>query len=143
MKKIILVMAITLFLASKHLLACSVHVDDNYQKNLLAAHGAGHLTLSLASVSSTTITDYSKSFLGSVGPSHCPEYLKTKAKVKFKYSPTPLKTCESTVVVTRQEFMGDEITEGVQFEKLSFESESVSCAISRLPRPCLPGRTCI
>lgn len=126
-QKVIILMALSLLVAWSDLMACSISVNDNLQKNLLAAFGASHLDLSLASVSKTTFHSYSKVAEEEDPDTLCPQYLRTTAKISFKYSPGVLRNCEATVKVSRRQFIG-EVPEG-PIETLSFSEVSSSCSV--------------
>ncbi|MGE3611796.1 MAG: hypothetical protein AB7I27_19560 [Bacteriovoracaceae bacterium] len=120
-------------------LACSVSVNDNFQKNLLIALGASHLDIPLTKVSATTLSGYVKSFEGADPVSECPQHLVTAASIHFKYSPSLYQTCEANVTVNRNYFIG-EIPDG-PIEQVNFSGMSASCSTT-IPRICLPGRRC-
>ncbi|HXH75743.1 MAG TPA: hypothetical protein VNJ08_12290 [Bacteriovoracaceae bacterium] len=119
---------------------------DNFQKNLLVAHAASHLDISLGKVTSTTIANYSRSFLGE-HPSDCPDFLRTEAKISFKYAPAKFQKCDASVTVVRKYFMGDLLeSPEVLLEELTYLGETAACSTTAIPRPfprpCIPGYTC-
>jgi len=124
---------------SHNVMACSVAVNDNYQKNLLIAHGASHLDVALSSVSSTTLSGYSRHFVGEIPYSACPENLETSATISFRYSPARFQNCNATVTVTRVEFIGEVPTGPI--ETLSYSGLSASCSTS-IPRPVIIKLPC-
>lgn len=148
MKKLTIVVIFALMVLANKLWACSVSVDDNAQKNLLAAHAASHLDISLVSVSKTNVEDYARTFSGE-DSYECPLYLVTTARVSFKYSPRKFQNCDASVVVTRRQYMGVDIPTG-PIDELEFAEANAACSTS-LPRPipvprpipCIPGRTCV
>src|SRR6476620_231598 len=108
MKKLVLIAIMVLIVVVNKVFACSVHVNDLYEKNLLAAHGANHLALDLASVRSHQPPDYAQACEGA-DAYECPLYLCTSAKVIFAYSPSKFQHCNASVVVTRRQYMGSEL----------------------------------
>lgn len=110
-------------------LACSVSVNNTFQKNELIAKAASHLGISLDVVSAITISNYEKEFTGSVGPSSCPEYLEIGGRVNFKYSQGK-KSCSAIVEVHIKQYMGEEIPTG-PMEEVSFTNESSKCLVLR------------
>ena len=124
-----------LFLMYDSAMACSVMVNDNAQKNTLAALAASHLDISLVSVSSTQISAYGKSF-GAEDPStHCPQYLNTRATITFAYGPSADESCDAQVTVIRSEFIG-EVLSG-PLENVEFINMTAACSVAtqRAERP--------
>lgn len=147
MKKLALVVIMALMVLANKLLACSVSVNDNAQKNLLTAHAANYLDVSLVSVTKTSAEEYGRSFIGE-DSYHCPLYLQTRARISFKYSPRKFENCDGSVVVTRKQYMGAELPSG-PIEELEYTEGNAACSTSYprpipIPRPlpCIPGRTC-
>jgi hypothetical protein len=141
MKKLAAALIVLVLALVQNVFACSVSVNDLYQKNLLTAHGASHLNISFSTVNSISITGYSKLFIGEDPVSHCPEWLQTQARISFRYSPRKYETCDASLTVTRREFMGETPTGPI--EELSYSEAHAACSTSiPRPRPCIPGRTC-
>lgn len=112
--------------------ACSVSVDDNYQKNLLVAHAASYYDLALTGVSSTAIADYARSFEGGGGGASCPDYLVTEARVTFEHKPRVNQECSNTITVRIRSHMGDELPDG-PMEEVEFISPELACSTSSGP----------
>lgn len=121
MMKSFLVLAVCVLCVIADSMACSIQVDANAQKNLLAALGASHLDISLAQVRSTAIADYSMTTSGSDGVS-CPDYLHTQATVSFEYKPAANENCSAQVTIYRSQFVGEVLTgpiESVEYADLT------------------------
>lgn len=135
-----------LFLMYDAAIACSVRVNDNVQKNALAALAATHMDISLASVSSTQISDYLKSLDAEDPSTHCPQYLNTRATVTFSYAPSADQSCDAQVTVIRSEFIG-EVLSG-PLENVEFINMTAACSVAtrkverpiRINRPRKPVR---
>ena len=86
--------------------ACQISVNDNHQKNQLVAEAANELGLSLASMTSTALTGYSRSLEGS-DAYDCPLFLVTQARIAFEYAPKRNETCSAAVTVTYRQYVGE------------------------------------
>ena len=130
-------LVVSLSMAPKQAFSCSVAINDNYEKNLLVAHAASHLDISIGSVTATTIAEYSKTLLGNVEPYDCPEYLSTQAKISFKYKKKKFQSCSASIFVKHDQYMGEE--PGVPLYELDFSSITLACSTSSgviiAPRP--------
>ncbi|GEM_PF-4498808 len=130
-KKNFIVLAVSLMALSQETKACSVSVNDLFQKNLLAAYGVGHFGISLTSISGLIVTAYSKGLEEEDPSTLCPQYLRTQATVSFKHSPTKFQTCTKTITVNRRAFIGD--WPSGPLETVRYLTPSSSCSIVRLP----------
>lgn len=117
--------------------ACSMSVDDNYQKNLLVAHAASFNSLALTGVKSTAVETYAKTFEGGSG-SGCPDYLVAEARISFEYAPKKNHECSAAVTVRSRIYIGNDLPDG-QFEDIQFISPEKACSthsgpVLRIPR---------
>jgi hypothetical protein len=118
-----------LFLMYDAAMACSVMVNDNSQKNALAAIAASHLDISLVSVSSTQISGYGKSFGAEDPATHCPQYLNTRATITFAYALSADESCDAQVTVVRSEFIGEALSGPI--ENIEFLNMTAACSVAR------------
>lgn len=105
-KNALLVFFMILLATASEAYACQVMVNDSYQKNLLVAQAANELDLSLAGMSSTVLTGYSRTLEGN-GPYECPLFIVTQAKVSFEYSPKKNKNCSASATITYRQYIGE------------------------------------
>jgi hypothetical protein len=112
--------------------ACSVSVNDNYQKNLLVAHAASYYDLALTGVTSTAIVDYARSFEGAGGGASCPDYLVTEARVTLEHRPKVSEECSNAITVRIRSYMGDGLPDG-PMEEVEFISPELACSTSSGP----------
>lgn len=149
MQKLAIIIVMLLVVLVNKVFACSVSVNDNFQKNLLAAYGASHLDIALSTVSDTDVEDYARTFDG-VDPYECPLYLETSARVSFQYSPKKFENCDASVVVHHRQYMGSVAPTG-PIDELTYSEMTAACSTSLprpvplprpLPRPCIPGVNC-
>lgn len=125
------ILVVSFLIAMKQASACSVAINDNYEKNLLVAQAASHMNISLAKVTSTTIAEYSRSLLGNIEPFDCPEFLSTQARISFKYKPKKNQNCDASVVVHHQQYMGE--VPGTPLYELDFSEMTAACSTSSGP----------
>ena len=125
-----------IFVVTSTSFACSIQVDDNYDKNILVANAASFNDLSLASASEISITSFSRSFSGELTPSSCPNYMRSSARISMSSTPVPFQNCSYTVTVVINRFIGEVYPAG-PIEEISFESPEAACstAFSKLKLP--------
>ena len=116
--------------------ACSMEVDQNYLKNFLVAHAASFHEISLTSVTGIAVLDFDLNYEGGSGGGDCPDYMISTARVTFKHSPTVVKNCSYSIVVTEKTYIGNELpTSGIQ--DVTYTNKVVTCS------PKIPGRIII
>jgi hypothetical protein len=140
MKTAFIVLTFLILIAVNASMACSVYVDSDYQKNILADHAASYLALDPATITSTTITGYSKLFSDEDPESFCPQALQTQATVSFTYKPSKAENCNAEATVVRQTYIGEDPT--ISFETMAVSEVTASCSITsiRMDRPMRPLR---
>lgn len=115
--------------------ACSVSVNSLYQQNLLVGIAAAEMNISLTKATSIAVLDYTQGFSGSAGPSACPAYLNTSARVTINYMQNRFTRCSMSVTVNRSLQMGEVLMSG-PFEAVSTARPISSCSlIPAFPRP--------
>lgn len=132
-----LMLGLVVLLVAAKGMACSMEVDQNYTKNLLAAHGVSYNDHFLGNVKNLTVTNYQLSFEGGSGGGSCPDYIITSATIAYEHSPNLKTQCSYELVVTSRVYMGDGIPDGA-IEDISFSSATAACSTSssrlRIPR---------
>lgn len=116
-------------------MACSVYVDNEAQKDFLAAQAASYLDLDGPSITSTTVSEYSKTFSDEDPDTLCPQALHTQAIVNFTYKPSEREDCEAQATVERDSYIGEDPT--ISFETVAVTEITASCSIRpiRMVRP--------
>ncbi len=117
--------------------ACQIQIDDNYQKNILMAHGVSFHDVSLSSASGTALTGYDVSFSTGESLGSCPDYINVSGRVAFNHVKSAVESCTYAVNVTVKTYMGEEMPDG-PIEEVIFEEGEATCSISfsrvRLPK---------
>ncbi len=131
-KKFVLMAALLAVTGMADAWACSVSVNDTYQKNLLVAHAAGFFDLALTDVEATSMEDYGRSFEGGSGGGSCPDYLVTEARVTITHKPKPSEECTSTITVRVSAYLGDGVPAG-PMEEVEFTAPALACSTSSGP----------
>lgn len=131
--KVCLILFMVFMVSITKSFACSVRVDDNYQKNLLVAHAANYNDVSLIHASDISLTSYAKGFSGAVGGADCPDYLTTSARISMAHKPKATETCSYTLTVRIRTYVGEEMpTEPT--ENVTFEAATAACSTRKVPR---------
>ncbi len=113
--------------------ACSIGVNNNYQKNLLVAQAANELGIGLTSVTSTAVSAYGYETEGSAPVTECPLYFISRAHVSFEYSPAAGQNCSASIDVQMRDYMGEDLPDGPLFEVTSSNAElACSTSLSRI-----------
>lgn len=140
MRTAFIIVTFMIMIALNASMACSVYVDNDAQKDFLAAQAASYLALNPATITSTSFTDYSKTFSDEDPETLCPQALHTEAKVKFTYKPSAKEDCVAEATVEHDEYIGEDPT--ISFETMAVSEVTASCSITsiRMVRPVRPSR---
>ncbi len=113
--------------------ACSMEINQLYQKNLLVAYAASEMNVNLAKASSIAVSAYAQTLSGEASAGSCPTHLNNQAQVVIKYKPNVFQQCTASVLVKKMEQIGGEMVDGPMIE-IQTESVSKSCS-SIIVRP--------
>jgi hypothetical protein len=142
MRNAFITLSFLILVAANASMACSVYVDNNAQKTILKNLAASALGIPAASISSVSISGYSRTFGDENPESLCPESLSTQATITFNYQPSKKSSCVAQTTVYRDVYIGDDPS--MSFETVAVEDSSASCSTSRIavrmPRPVRPVR---
>jgi hypothetical protein len=127
MLKLIALFIIAAF-ASFKAQACSISVNAQYVKNLMASAAANEYGIGLDKATKITFSDYSKMGIGLNRATGCPLKIRTKAMVVINYRPNLTERCELSVNVSRTENL-----KGPAKETFAFSLPASSCETVSLP----------
>ncbi len=116
--------------------ACSFQVDENAQKNEIISHAVSHADLSLAAVSSISITNYDQNFEDEGPRGSCPNYQVLSARVSFTHVKSAFESCSYAMTVTVRNYMGESFPTEGGLQEITFSDSEAACSIRniRLPR---------
>ncbi len=127
------VLALVALLSYETSQACSIQVNDAYQKNLLIAYAASEMGINLEKTFSMSATNYQLSFSGGSGGGSCPTHQHTEARVSLTYLKNKFTKCTMTVTVQRAEQIGETLAPG-PFETIATALPASSCSLIFTPR---------
>lgn len=126
MKSILFLLLSISFAEGAH--ACSMSINQLYQKNLLVGYAASEMNVDLSKASSISISGYSQALSGEPTAGECPTVLQNQAQIILKYKPTLFNQCTVSLLVKKIEQIGGEMLNGPMIE-IQTEAVAKSCSL--------------
>ena len=114
--------------------ACSLQVDDNADKNMLAAHAVSSTDLSLTAVKALAIASFTRSFEDDGPTGSCPDYMTVRARISYTHVKSIVESCSYAVTVSVRSYMGEEWPEG-PIQEVIFDDGEIACSTSQIRVP--------